>query len=190
MDAMDTHKLILKRRTTRKFEQMKIDKETLLDCMNAARLAPSGANLQPLEYILVTENLERVFGCTHWAGYLDNGTPEPDERPVAYVVIVLNKDISTEARYDVGLAAGNIILTALERGIASCLLGALERDALMKVLNVPDNYAIELVIALGYPKQESIVDEIRQDIKYWLDEKGVLHVPKRRLEDIVHEEWF
>lgn len=190
MVALETHKLILKRRTIRKFEQRKIDRETLLGCVNAARLAPSGANLQPIEYIVVTEGLEKVFGCTRWASYLDNGTPGPGERPVAYVVMLINKDISSHAKYDVGLAAGNIILTALERGIASCLLGALDRDTLMKILDVPGNYAIELVIALGYPKQESVEDELKQDVKYWLDEKGVLHVPKRKLRDILHEEGF
>lgn len=189
---MSAYDLIVKRRTIRKFEQKEIDKKILFDCLNAARLAPSGANLQPLEYILVTKDLDKIFACTQWAGYLDNGAPKQNERPVAYIVMISDTRINREARYDVGLAAENIILTALENGIASCIIGAINRSELAKALNVPENYTIELVIALGYSAQESVEEELKNkgDVKYWLDEKGVLHVPKRKLSDIVHEEKF
>lgn len=187
---MSIYGLIIKRRTIRKFKQKKVDKKILLKCLNAARLAPSAANLQPLEYILVTENLDTVFDCIQWAGYLNDGTPQPDERPVAYILIICNKEINREARYDVGLAAENIVLTAMEMGVASCIIGSINRDKLAKILNIPENYFIELIIALGYPKQKSIEEEFRGDVKYWVDKKGILHVPKRKLKDILHEENF
>ncbi len=74
----NTYKLILKRRTIRRFKQKRIGKAILLDCLNAARLAPSAANLQPLEYILITKslNLNKIFNCTNWAGYLKDGSPK------------------------------------------------------------------------------------------------------------------
>jgi len=51
---------------------------------------------------------------------------------------------------------------------------------------VPDGLDIVLVVALGYPDENPTADEVRDgDIKYWLDENGVLHVPKRDLKDIV-----
>ena len=187
---MNTYKLILKRRTIRKFSQKEIKKSDLLLFINAARLAPSSANLQPLEYILITKNLERVFECTNWAGYLKNGAPKKGEKPFAYVLIVSNAKINTDAKYDVGLAVENIILTALEKGIASCIIGSLNRNKLTKYLNIPKDYKIELAVALGYPKQKSIEDKFKQDIKYWLDKKSILHVPKRKLKDIVHKEIF
>lgn len=187
---MNTYKLILKRRTIRKFSQKKIKKSDLLLCLNAARVAPSAANLQPLEYILITKNLDRVFECTNWAGYLKNGVPKKGERPTAYILIISNTKINANAKYDVGLAIENILLTALEKKIVSCIIGSLNRDKLTKYLNIPKDYKIELAIALGYPKQKSIEDEFKKDTKYWLDKKGVLHVPKRRLKDIIHKEIF
>ena len=187
---MNTYKLILKRRTIRKFSQKEIRKSDILSCINAARIAPSSANLQPLEYILITKNLDRVFECTNWAGYLENGAPKKGERPTAYILIVSNTKISANAKYDVGLAIENILLTALEKGIASCIIGSLNRDKLIKYLNIPKDYIIELAIALGYPKQRSVEDKFKKDIKYWFDKKGVLHVPKRRLKDMVHKEIF
>lgn len=187
---MNTYKLILKRRTIRKFSQKEIKKSDLLSYINAARLAPSSANLQPLEYILITKNLGRVFECANWAGYLKDGSPKKGERPTAYILIISNTKININAKYDVGLALENILLTALEKGVAGCIIGSLNRDKLIKYFNIPKDYIIELAIALGYPKQKSIEDKFEKDIKYWLDEKGVLHVPKRGLKNVVHKEIF
>ncbi len=198
----DTYKIILKRRTIRKFRQKRIAKSVLFNCLNAARLAPSSANLQPLEYVLVTKNLDEVFECTAWAGYLKEGAPKEGEKPVVYIVILSNTKISRDTKYDVGLAAENIILTAFEKGVASCIIGSVNRDKLVKILNIPENYIIELAIALGYPKQKSVEEKFtplrnqrflsgfKGSIKYWLDKRGVLHIPKRKLKDIVHKEKF
>lgn len=185
-----TYKLLVQRRTIRKFKQRKIAKKLLLNCLNAARLAPSSGNVQPLEYILATKNLNKVFNCTRWAGYLKNGAPKKGERPTAYIIILSNQQINQKAKYDVGFAAENIILTALEQGVASCVIGAINRKALAKNLKIPKNYLIELIIALGYPAQKSIIEEYKRGVRYWLDKKGVLHVPKRKLKDIVHQENF
>lgn len=187
---MNTYELILRRRTIRKFSRRKIEKHALLACVNAARLTPSSANLQPLEYVLVTSDLDKVFEHTHWAGYLEDGAPKKGEEPTAYIVVISNTKISKDNKYDVGLAVANIILAGLERGIASCTIGSLNRSQLIKNLAIPENYVVELVVALGYPKQVSVEDEFKGDVKYWLDEKGTLHVPKRKLEDILHYEIF
>lgn len=187
---MSIYGLILKRRTIRKFSQKKIKKSDLVSFINAARVAPSAANLQPLEYILITKNLDRFFENTRWGGYLKDGAPKKEERPPAYILVLSNAKINANARYDTGLAIENIILTALEKGIASCVIGSPNRENLAKILNVPKDYIIELVVALGYPIQKSMEDKIGKDIKYWLDKKGVLHVPKRKLKDIIHKEIF
>jgi nitroreductase len=187
---MKAFELIQERRTIRKFQQKAIDRQILLDCINAARLAPSGANIQPLEYILVTERLDEVFSCTKWAGYLEDGGPKQGEKPMAYVIIISRKDLGGTIKYDTGLSAENLILTALERGIASCLLGALDRIKLREILSIPEDYEIELVVALGYPAQESRAEEMGDSVKYWLDGEGVLHVPKRKQDDVLHLEKY
>jgi len=80
----------------------------------------------------------------------------------------------------------SISMVAYEEGLGSCILGAIERAKLRRVLNVPDNLEIVLAVALGYPAENPIVDKVRNgDIKYWLDNNNVLHVPKRELKDIV-----
>ncbi len=179
---------ITSRRTIRKYAQEDILKEVLLKCVDAARLSPSGANRQPLKYIIVNDQelLKEVFSTLSWAGYLPDYQPSEEEMPKAYVVILLDKNIRKNPGHDAGIAAMSVSIVAYDHGLGSCILGAVDREKLRKVLNVPDSLDIVLVVALGYPAESPVVDNMKDgDIKYWLDENGVLHVPKRDLEDIV-----
>jgi hypothetical protein len=67
------------------------------------------------------------------------------------------------------------------------MLGSIQRDRLRELLKIPATLDILLVIALGKPKETVILEEVGHDggIKYWRDDQGVHHVPKRRLEDII-----
>ncbi len=80
----------------------------------------------------------------------------------------------------------SISMVAHEKGIGSCILGSIDRSTLKRILKIPDNLDIVLAVALGYPAENPIVDKAQKgDIKYWLDDNNVLHVPKRELNDIV-----
>jgi len=159
----------------------------LLKCVDAARLSPSAANLQPLKYIIVNDQklLKKVFSTLSWAGYLPDYQPGEEEMPRAYVVILVDEKISRTPNHDAGIAAMSISIVAYDEGLGSCILGAVDREKLREILKVPEGLAIVLVVALGYPAESPVVEGVKAgDIKYWLDEKGVLHVPKRDLKDI------
>lgn len=179
---------ITSRRTIRKYSRKEVPKEVLEKCVDAARLSPSGANRQPLKYVVVNDQklLKEVFSTLRWAGYLPDYQPSEEEMPRAYVVILLDKIISKNPGHDAGIVAMSISMVAYDEGFGSCILGAVDRENLRKILNVPEDLDIVLVVALGFSAENPVVDEIKDDdIKYWLDENGVLHVPKRRLKDIV-----
>jgi spore coat polysaccharide biosynthesis protein SpsF len=188
------YELITQRRSIRKFRQKKISLELLIKCVNAARLAPSSGNLQPLEYLIIIdkERKDEVFKTLKWARYLqEEAIPKEKEKPTAYIIVLHNRKVSSRSvDYDVGFACENIILTALEEGVASCVIGAIDREQLAKDLQIPINYEIKLVIALGYPRQIAIAEDIDvkslEDLRYWRDEQNIHHVPKRKLEDIMH----
>ena len=188
---MSTYDLILKRRTIRKFQQKKISKVILEKLVNAARFAPSASNIQPLKYIITDgeDSVQKVFEHVKWAGYIaPNGNPDENERPVAFIVILVDTEIrKTGYELDIGASAQNIFLAALEEGIGTCWMGAIDRDEIRKVLNIPSRYIIDTVIALGYPAECPEAEEESGSIRYYKDEKGVLHVPKRKLEDIILE---
>ncbi|MFQ5819698.1 MAG: nitroreductase family protein [Candidatus Heimdallarchaeota archaeon] len=179
---------ITSRRTIRKYSRKEVPKEVLEKCVDAARLSPSGANRQPLKYLVVNDQklLKEVFSTLSWAGYLPDYQPSEEEMPMAYVVILLDKTIWKDPGHDAGIAAMSISMVAYDKGFGSCILSSVDREKLKTILNVPEDLDIVFVVALGYSAENSVVDEIKDDdIKYWLDENGVLHVPKRRLKDIV-----
>jgi nitroreductase len=179
---------IVKRRTVRKYTRESVPKDVLEKCVDAARLSPSGMNRQPLKYIIVNDEelLAKVFSATSWAGYLPDYQPSEEEMPRAYIIVLLDKEIRKSCGHDAGIAVMSISMVAYEEGLGSCILGAIERAKLRRVLKIPDDLEIVLAVALGYPAENPIVDKVKNgDIKYWLDNNNVLHVPKRELKDIV-----
>jgi nitroreductase len=189
---MSTYSKILERRSIRKFRQERIEQDILERCINAARLAPSARNLQPLEYVLIDdpEMAKDIFNICSWAGYLEDWGPSEKDMPPAYIIILKNKDLLTdETDFDVGLAAENIILTALDDGVASCCLASMDKNKMAALLHIPDNYDIALTIAFGYPNQKSLVED-SEDLKYTIDEDNILHVPKKPLSRIMHKNRF
>ena len=189
---MDVKEAIEKRRSIRRFKDEPIPREVLRNLVNAGRLAPSGANLQPIEYIVIDDPdlLKKVFPFLKWAGYIaPEGNPPSGKRPVAYIVVLANTEIRPAGyEEDIGAAVENIILSALREGIGTCWLSSIDRDGLRGLLNVPRQMKIDSVIALGYPDEAPVAEDIPKDgsIKYHKDSSGRLHVPKRRLEDILH----
>jgi nitroreductase len=176
------------RRTIRKFVQGDVPREVLLKCVDAARLSPSGANRQPLKYVIVNdpELLKDVFGTLSWARYLPDYQPSGLEMPRAYIVIMLDKSISENAGHDAGIAAMSISMVAYDEGLGSCILGSVNREKLKGILKVPNGLDIILVVALGYPAENPVTDIVKDgDIKHWLDKSRVLHVPKRGLKEVV-----
>lgn len=178
-------------RSVRRFHgDRKIEEGQLKELVDLARLTPSGANKQPLKYIVTcNENVnEEIYKTLGWAGYLNDWDgPIPTERPTGYIIMLRDNNITKAITFDEGIAAQTIFLGAREMGLGGCFIGNLKRNELRRVLEISEDHEISLVVALGYPKEEVVVDEIDKDmdIKYWRDERQVHHVPKRKLEDIL-----
>ena len=183
--------LVKANRSCRRFhEDQPVELKTLEELVDLARLSASGANLQPLKYILVCEpqmNAE-IFSCLGWAAYLKEWPgPEPGERPAAYIVILGDTAISKEFGVDHGIAGQSLLLGAREKGLAGCMLGTINRKDLRSILNIESHLKILLVLAIGKPKEEVVIETVGPDgnIRYWRDAEAVHHVPKRSLREII-----
>ena len=67
------------------------------------------------------------------------------------------------------------------------MIGSVDRKAVREYFDLPERFDILLAIAFGYPKETVVIEKISDgDIKYYRDENQVLHVPKRKLKDIIH----
>lgn len=183
--------LIEKNRTYRRFYQdVKVSQETLRELIDLARLSSTGANLQSLKFVLShsIETNTRIFKTLKWAGYLkDWDGPEEGERPSAYVVVLHDQRISKSFYWDHGIAVQSILLGATEKGLGGCQFNSIDRVVLAQELNLPNHFEIVTVIALGKPKEVVVIEELGKsgDIKYWRDQQGVHHVPKRALNHLI-----
>lgn len=182
--------LIKKNRSYRRFYQdHEISKNELLELVDLARLSPSAANLQPLKFMLSANKKtnDLIFANTLWAGYLkDWDGPVEGERPSAYIIILADTRSVRPSDHDAAIACQSILLGAVEKGYGGCIIGAVKRTEISKLINIPDNYKISLIVALGKPKEEVVIDQVKEnDIKYWRDENQVHHVPKRSLDSLI-----
>ena len=165
--------------------------DSLKQLVDLGRLSASAANRQPLKYILSCDRQtnEKIFPCIGWAAYLkDWNGPEKGERPAAYIVLLGDTTISNEFWCDHGISGQSILLGATEMGLGGCFIGAINKNKLRKELNIAPELTIMLIIALGDPAEEIIIAstaDTNGNIRYWRDENGTHHVPKRPLGEVI-----
>lgn len=182
--------IIAKTRTFRRFVQKEAISTTILhELIDLARMGGSARNGQPWQYMVVNtpELCAKIFPYLAWAGYLPEWPgPVEGERPSAYVLCLLNKKrlrgTVAEAQFDLGVATQNLLLGAMEKRIGGCRIGAFN-PKVAELFAMPEHLSLSLVIALGKPRETVIVEECKndEDIRYWRDEHGVHHVPKRSI---------
>jgi nitroreductase len=182
--------IVRKNRSYRRFhEEYPVSEEVLTELVDLARCSGSAANLQPLKYKLVYTHVEceKVFSTLGWAGYLQDWIgPEKGERPAAYIIMLSDKPDNKYTLCDAGIACQSILLGAVEKGLGGCMFGSVKRDILKELLNIPEEPETLLVIALGKPKEVVKIEDVKDDnIKYYRDNNGVHHVPKRTLKNIL-----
>ncbi len=181
--------LIRKNRSYRRFhERDPVPYKTLEDLINLARLSASAANLQPLRFLIADTpgRCALIYPTLKWAGYLtDWSGPEEGQRPPAYIVILGDTTVTGDFHCDHGIAAQSILLGAVERGLGGCIIGSINRPALTSALSIPAHLEVLLALALGRPAETVVIEQATGDIRYWRDERGVHHVPKRSMEDII-----
>lgn len=184
--------LVSKCRTFRRFyEDEAISMTDLRDLVDLARLTASTANSQALKFRLCStpEETDKVFPALGWAGALpDCNGPEKGERPSAYIIILCDLSLGKNKLYDDGIAAQTIMLGAAEKGYGGCILANVQRPHLAEALSIdPSRYSIDLVLALGKPKEEVVMVPVKEngDTRYYRDENQIHYVPKRTLNDII-----
>jgi len=193
---MNVYEVTTKRRSIRRFQDKKVPYAALEKCIEAARLAPCGRNSQVCEYLIIDDpaGLATVFDNIGGSVKLppEKGGPRPDQRAKAYILVLINKALEGDAsrrritQLDIGMAVENIILVALEQGIGACPVMMFNEANLREPFRIPDEYDIGLAIVMGYPDEGPVTDIAGTSLTIYVDDKGVRHVPKRKLEDIVH----
>ncbi len=163
--------LVNKRESCRSFEKREVEKEKLVKCIEAARLAPSACNSQPWSFVVVNkeELLEPVAKATQKIGmnkFTDNAG--------AFIVVCQEKanftakvgSVLQETSFqdiDVGIATSHICYEATAQGLSTCILGMFDDKKIKDALSMPKNKKIKLVIAVGYSAKDTLRKKVRKN---------------------------
>ncbi len=188
---MDLADLVRRNRSYRRFDgKHTVSLQTMRELVGLARITPSAMNRQPLKYIVSCgpETNARIYETLSWAGSLkDWDGPQPHERPTAYVIILVDKELNPNAGNDIGITAQTMLLAAVEMDLGGCMVGAVNRPALRKALSIPEGLEIGLVVAIGKPVEEIVLEdaEPRGSVTYYRRPDQSHHVPKRTMGEIL-----
>ena len=141
--------IIKKRRSVRHFDCRSLPDEKMEQILEAGRWAPSGADVQPWRFIVVTqkETLKAIAELCHYEMFRSRHVGEAG----AVVVICAETDAGSPTyMIDCAIAGTNMTLMATALGIGSCWIGAFEEPALRSILCIPENLKIIALIAFGY----------------------------------------
>ncbi|MCD8068632.1 MAG: nitroreductase family protein [Lachnospiraceae bacterium] len=186
---MTVYEAVKERHTIRKFKQEQIARADLLQIVDCARLAPYGANAQPLKYAIVTEEEKRrsLYPLIKYAGFLRDWDPAFEECPPTFIVICNDTSIKPTDRSecDSGAALVSMCLAAQELGYGSVCLGAINRPEIKRVLGLAEQYDVTYLLGIGRPAQTGETFDFAGDLKYYFDDNGNVHVPKRTMEEVL-----
>ena len=156
------HNLIARRWSARAFSTKTVKKSKLLSILEAARWAPSSRNEQPWRYIVFTdENPEKLNIARSVLLEINNYA----KRAPILICAITKKYYSDNGIYnklhfhDLGAANENMFLESFNQGLIMHEMGGFDRDKARRVFNVPDDYEIGIMIAIGYQDSHDILPE-------------------------------
>lgn len=154
---------IAKRYSVRGYQDKWVEREKILQIVEAARMAPSTSNVQPWRFVIVEDPglrdalVEKGMGLVvpnRWA----------KEAPVIIVICAhldwivhrVGAKVADLQYYllDIGIAGEHMVLTATEMGLGTCWIGWFREKAIKKILNIPRGWKVAALLTLGYPKEE------------------------------------
>ena len=152
--------VIKQRKSVRDFLDRPVEREKIMMCLEAARVAPSACNSQPWKFIVVDdEGLKKKLCIAAFSGiYAINSFCKTAP---ALVVAISEKSkfiariggLFRGTKYyliDIGIACEHFVLQAEELGLGTCWIGWFNEKAIKSVLNIPQSKKIDIVLALGY----------------------------------------
>lgn len=171
-DFMELLDLIQKRQSDRQYEARPVDRELVVKCLEAARLAPSACNSQPWKFVVVDEPQLVLQVGEAAAGMGMNKFAK--EVPVIVAVVLEKMNLTARigsvikdkeySLLDMGIAVEHFCLQAAELGLGTCIMGWFDEKKVKKFLGIK-NKRVPLLITLGYPAGET-----RRKIRKSLDD--------------------
>ncbi len=161
--------LLRHRKSVRDFLDKPVEREKIMICLEAARVAPSACNSQPWKFIIVDDRELKNKLCDRAFSGIYSINSFCKTAPV--VVAVVSEKSKFLARIggmfrgtkyhliDIGIACEHFVLEAEDLGLGTCWIGWFNEEAVKSMLNVPRSKKIDILIALGYYDREKLGSE-------------------------------
>jgi nitroreductase len=176
--------LVQKRRSIRRYIEEPVERDKILLCLEAARLAPSADNAQPWRFLVLDDvNLIHKF-CNEVFSGIYSVSKFAKKAPVLIVILVrlniiahrVGKQIQDIHFHllDIGIAGEHIVLQAEELGLGTCWIGWFNKRKARKILKIPRKYKIVSLLSLGYYEQKPSRQKKRRNLDeiVWFNEIG------------------
>ena len=156
--------LVKQRKSIRDYLDVPVEREKIMKCLEAARLAPSACNSQPWKFIVVDDKQlrDKLCNAAFSSVYLINSFCK--RAPVVVAVVSERSKFLAHiggmfrgTKYyliDIGIACEHFVLEAEEQGLGTCWIGWFDEEAVKSILKVPRNKRIDILISLGYYEKE------------------------------------
>ncbi len=169
------NQLVYQRRSIRSYSEKSVEKDKIVQCIEAARVAPSAENVEPWRFIVLTdpklkerfckEAFSGVYSFTKWAA----------KAPVIIVILAkldilanrIGKQIQGTNYYliDIGIAGEHLVLQAQEFGIGTCWIGWFNAKKTQTFFNIPSSYKVVSLISMGYPQNIQLKNKKRRKLE-------------------------
>ena len=166
MEFMD---IVRQRKSVRKYQDKPVEREKLINCIEAARLSPSADNVQPWRFIVLDNPEIKEDFCRQVSGGIFKRSRFIEKAPVIIVLVAkLSIIVHKVAKFvtktnlhliDIGIAGEHLVLRASEQGLGTCWINWFNPKKAQKYLNIPKKYRVISIIAVGYPAQGATRDK-------------------------------
>ncbi len=176
--------LIRSRRSIRCYLDRSVEREKILTCIEAARLAPSADNVQPWRFLIIDDpELKEQFASEVFSGiyFISKFAARA---PVLILILArldiianrIGKQIQNIHFYliDIGIAGEHIVLQAEELGLGTCWIGWFNPRKTRKFFNIPRKYKIVSLMAMGYYEKRPSREKKRKKLEEiaWFNKIG------------------
>lgn len=172
---------IYARRSIRDYQERPVERASLIRLLQAAMAAPSACNLQPWEFVVVTDpvTVAQVKGTiARWGNW----------NAPAIIVVCGCPDLipwsGDDGRVDCAAAIENMLLAATAMGLGTVWIGGFEPAKIRATLGIPDSIVPIGLVYVGYPEEHKEPrTQYRPDAVHW-DRYDASRKPQRRDDSI------
>jgi nitroreductase len=172
---MSIKELIARRRSIRRYVDKPVEREKILACLEAARLAPSADNVQPWRFLVIDDpEIKRKFSREVFSG-IYSPTKFAAKAPVLILILArldiianrIGKQVQGVNFYliDIGIAGEHIVLQAEEMGLGTCWIAWFNLRKARKIMGIPKKYKIVSLLSMGYYDRRPVKEKKRKTLE-------------------------